>query len=138
MKAIGIQINSNEAIISVLEKDENGIISQLDTSRKIKLDDHFNQEQVKQFYTQIKVTFDSIGESKIAIYVRNPSAKGERASSPISFKLEGIIQLYCSEIQMIWPQTLTAFFKKNAMIIKPKFQYQEDSFRLAYYLLARE
>lgn len=137
MKTIGIQIKGAEAIIVVLSKDDNGIISITNESCKIKIDDPSSSIQVKQFKDQINTLFDTIGADSIGIMARNANGKGDRAPSPISFKLEGIIQLYTTlETEIIWKQTTNAYFKKNAKTLSASNKYQEDAFDIAYYLIS--
>jgi hypothetical protein len=58
------------------------------------------------------------------------------APSPVSFKLEGIIQLYEKvEVEFVAPQTTKAFLKKNACPVLPFKKKQQDAFDVAYYLL---
>lgn len=136
MKTIGIQIKSNETIMVVLSKDKEGNITQSQDSTKFKLDDHTQPEQVKQFRDQINSFFDSVKADKIGILVRNPNAKGQMAPSPISFKLEGIMQLYDkNEIELIWKKTLNAFFERNAKTLEADKIYQAEAFEVAYYLI---
>lgn len=136
MKTIGIQIKSTEAIIVVLEKDATGNISQTKESVKYSIDDATKPTQVKQFRDQINSAFDSIGASRIGVVARNANGKGDRAPSPVSFKLEGIIQLYDKlEVELVWKQTTIAYFKKNPKSVVPKNKYQEDAFEIALYLI---
>jgi hypothetical protein len=134
MKTIGIQIKSTEAIIVVLEKDANGNIKQSNESTKLKIQDPSNQNQIKQFRDQINSALDNINADRIAILARNAKAKGTMAPSPVSFKLEGIIQLYSKkDIELVWPQTLVAHYKKNPSGT-PNHTYQQDAFDLAHYI----
>ncbi len=136
MKTIGIQIKSTSAILVVLEKNYNGIISQTSESAKFDIQDPNNSDQIKQFRDQINAAFDSIKPTKIGIMARNANAKGDRSPSPVSFKLEGIIQLYDKvNVEFVWPQTLAANFKKKPKISSAKLKYQEDAFDVAYYLI---
>ncbi len=135
MKTIGIQIKSTTAILVVLEKDTNGVIAQTNESVKFDIQEPNDSKQVKQFRDQVNAAFDSINPDRIGIVVRNAKAKGDRTPSPISFKLEGIIQLYDKvDIEFIWPQTLTAHFKKKPQTQSAKHKYQEDAFNVSYYL----
>lgn len=137
MKTIGIQIKSAEAIIVVLEKNAQGEIMQTNESAKFDIQDHKIADQIRQFRDQINTEFDSVKPTKIGIVARVAS-RGERAPSPISFKLEGIIQLYEKiDIQLISKLTLLAYFKKNQCTISPKHKYQQDAFDLAYYLMTK-
>lgn len=136
MKTIGIQIKSKEAILVVLEKDAAGGIIQTNESAKFRIDDPTKPNQVRQFRDQINAAFDSISASRIGIVARNANGKGDRAPSPVSFKLEGIIQLYDKiETELVWKQTTNAYFKKNTKTLTPKNKYQEDAFDLAVYLI---
>ena len=138
MRSIGIQIKGAEAILVVLEKDENENIVQTNDSVKFKIDDPTNATQVKQFRDQINSAFDLIKPDRIAIVSRNANAKGDRTPSPVSFKLEGIIQLYEKvEIQIVWKQTTTPYFKKHPTALKAKNKYQDDAFEIALYLLVK-
>lgn len=136
MKTIGIQIKSKEAILVVLEKDAAGKITQSNESAKFGIDDPTKPIQVRQFRDQINAAFDSIEAVRIGIVARNVNGKGDLAPSPVSFKLEGIIQLYDTvDVEQVWKQTTIAYFKKNTKTGSPKNKYQEDAYDVAYYLM---
>jgi hypothetical protein len=138
MKTIGIQIKSTEAILVVLEKDDEGNITQTNESAKFSIDYPNKPNQVRQFRDQINAAFDSIGAIRIGIVARNANGKGDRAPSPISFKLEGIVQLYDKvDIEQVWKQTTNSFFKKNAKMGSAKNKYQDDAYEVAYYLISQ-
>ena len=136
MKTIGIQIKSTEAIMVVLKKEANGNIIQTNESAKFGIDDPTKPNQIRQFRDQINAAFDSVDASRIGIVARNANGKGDRSPSPISFKLEGIIQLYDKvDVEQIWKQTTTAYFKKNEKMGSAKNKYQNDAYEVAYYLI---
>lgn len=136
MKTIGIQINSNEIVLVVLTLGKDGKIDFGNESAKFKIENSEDQKQIKQFRDQMNTIFDLVDPDRIAILARNAKAKGRMAPSPVSFKLEGIIQLYDNkDIELVWPQTIAAFYKKNQRVISPKNKYQEDATSLAYFLL---
>ena len=138
MKVIGIQIEGEEAILVVLNRDNNGVITQTNECVKLNIPDHLNSTQVQQFRDQVNSAFDLINPSYIGIKARNAKAASSRVRppSPISFKLEGIIQLYPKcDIEFIWPATLSAFKKSCAELPTPKKKYQQDAYEVAYYLL---
>ncbi|MEP1778867.1 DUF3010 family protein [Reichenbachiella sp.] len=136
MKVLGIQIKSSEVILVVLTQDQDGVITQLPESTKFKIDDPTDNEQVRQFRDQVNTAFDSISPEKIGVMARNYKAKGTRAPSPMSFKLEGIIQLNEKyPISFIWPQSIAAFYKKGNPELSPNKKLEEDAFNVAYYLL---
>lgn len=136
MKILGIQLKSNEAILVVLYQDADGNVTQLPESTKFKIADPTDSSQVRQFRDQVNTAFDSISPDKIGVMARNYKAKGTRAPSPMSFKLEGIIQLNENyPISFVWPQSIAAFYKKNKPELSPNKKLEEDAFNVAYYLI---
>jgi hypothetical protein len=94
--------------------------------------------KVHKFVDVIHSHFNEMQFDKIAILKRAKSLKAKFPVSPISFKLEGLIQTYKeSEINFIAPQTISAYFKKNQKVFKPKYAYQNSAADLAYYLLKK-
>ena len=138
MKAIGIQIQGEEVILVVLEKNESGQIIQTDESIKFNIIDHCNSVQVQQFRDQVNSTFDSIKPTFIGIKARNANGQGKYSPSPVSFKLEGIIQLYAKvSIDFVSSQTISAYKKKNDVFPPSKNKYQQDAYDVAFYLLTK-
>ncbi len=138
MKAIGVQIQGSEIILVVLQKHTDGSITQLNQSTKFGIADHTSNQQIRQFRDQITATLDSINADFIGVIARNASTSSRMKSSPVSFKLEGIIQLYPSrEVEFVWPQSIVPFFKKNQLTISPKNKYQQDALELAFMLLTK-
>ncbi|MBL7839395.1 MAG: DUF3010 family protein [Cyclobacteriaceae bacterium] len=136
MKVLGIQIKSKEAILVILTQDGSGNIVQTDECTTFEITDIYNSNHVKQFRNQINIAFDTIKPHRIGICKRNENGKGMMAPSPVSFKLEGIIQLYDKiDVEFVAPQTTKAFLKKNTCSIVPSKKYQQDAFDVAYYLL---
>ncbi len=136
MKTLSIQIKSNEAILVILKKEADGSIVQTTESTKFLLEDHTNSDQVKQFLVQINAAIDTINPDKIVVLARNANAKGKMTPSPISFKLEGIIQLYDKKkVDFIWPQGVTAYLKKNNVQLQALHKYQQDALVAAYMTL---
>jgi hypothetical protein len=134
MKVVGIQIKSSEAILVVLDKNEKGVITQQKQSTKFGIKDPTDSVQVRQFRDQINATLDSIKPDKIGILTRQH--RGKMASSPISFKLEGIIQLYeKAPLEFISPQTTSAYFKKSEATTTASQVQQKDAFEVAYLLI---
>ncbi len=134
MKAVGIQIDGNKIILGVLEKYDDGKVELSDLSRKLELKNHLDNSEVENFKNELYAALDAIGTDKIAFVTRNP--KGQKSASPISFKLEGILQLYKkTNVQNFWPATTAAYYKKNNYNDLKKYNYQDKALRLAYYLL---
>jgi Protein of unknown function (DUF3010) len=135
MKTLGITLEANKAIFCALERSTNGSIHECsNTVKKLELKDHMDSKEVRSLREEIhafleKEKFDTIGIIK-------RGTKGRFAASPISFKIEGLIQTFPkAEIEFIAPATLNAFFKKKDKSIEPKYAYQKDACDLAFYLL---
>lgn len=137
MKTIGIEIKGNVAIFCAIE--ENGsIIDKTGKMTQLELTDDESSKEVQEFVEVIHSHFDEMQFDKIGILKRSKSLKAKFPVSPISFKLEGLIQTYKkSEIQFIAPKTISAYFKKNQKVFKPKNAYQNSAADLAFYLLKK-
>lgn len=135
MKVLGIEIRGNNAIFCALEYND-VIIDITGKVTKLELKDDENSEEIHEFVDVIHSHFDNMQFDRIAIVKRAKSIKAKFPPSPISFKLEGLIQTYKeSNIEFVAPQTLRAYFKKNKNSFNPKFNYQSASSELAIYLL---
>lgn len=134
--AIGIEIDGRKVIACVLKKDDGEIENCTGNYKPIILENDDVAANVVLFRNSLFATFDAYNPSVIIIKARNPKGKGAYAPSPISFKVEGIIQTYekC-DVRLIAPQTVAAYFKKRTPVISPKFGYQEAAFNLAYHHL---
>lgn len=136
MKAIGIEINGSKTIFYALEKDRTLVTNITGEFKSVNISDVYNNTEIKEFQATVFSFFDNLNPHKIAIIKRN--YKGQQSASPISFKLEGLIQCYSTkEIEFIHPATLNAFYKKNVFPIIVDFKYQHKAAQLAFYLLER-
>ncbi len=135
MKALGISIEANKVIFSALENDSNQTIKESATeTRKLELKDHLDSSGVRELLGEIHAFLGAEAFDKVGIITRG--TKGRFAASPISFKIEGLIQVYPGiQIEFVAPATLRAFLKKNQNPITAKFSYQKDACDLAFYLL---
>ncbi len=137
MKVLGIEIKGNCAIFCALEQNSE-ITDVTGKMTKLELKDDENSEEIHEFIDVIHSHFDNMQFDEIAILKRSKSLKAKFPSSPISFKLEGLIQTYkLSVIKFVAPQTIRAFFKKNENDFKPKYNYQKSCSELAVYLLSK-
>jgi len=138
MKVIGIEINKKRAICFALEKDSQGTYINL-TGQFTYLEIKENQDnmEIKNFQSTMHAFFDSINPDVIAIISRQ--IKGKFSASPLSFKIEGLIQCYDKvDVEFISPRTITAYFKKNELTVPFDNVFQESAVKLAHYLLNRE
>jgi len=136
MKVIAIDIDSSRVIIYAVELLDDGSISNVTGEFKsITIKDDYDNSEIREFQSTIHSFFDNINPTKIAVLKR--MTKGKFAASPVSFKLEGLIQCYQNcEVEFISPLTLTAYYKKNAFTIEPQNKYQTNAAKLAQYLIS--
>ena len=120
-----------------MEKDNQGAYINLTGKFKyLGIQEDQDNDEIRDFQSTIHTFFNNINPDAIAIIVRQ--TKGRFASSPFSFKLEGLIQCYDKvNIEFVSPKTITAFYKKNPFTVLFDNNYQEDAARLANYLLNR-
>lgn len=137
MKTLGIDINGNTAVFCAII-DNDGIKDITGKMTKLELKDDENSHEIHEFVDVIHSHFNEMQFDKIAILKRAKSLKAKFPVSPISFKLEGLIQTFKeTDILFVAPQTISAYFKKNQNIFKPKYAYQNSAAELAYYLLKK-
>ena len=134
MIVCGIQIAGSEAIFTILKKRNVDIQDITSNFRKLKLANDENCNEVRSFSKTIKSHFDNVNPKRIGIIKRNKS--GPFSGGAISFKIEGLIQIYeKNNVELISPHTLRKFQKEKSPVITPQCKYQEDSCILAQYLL---
>jgi len=130
----GIQIAGSEAIFTILKKRNGDIQDITGNFRKLELANDENCNEVRSFSNTIKSHFDNLNPKRIGIIKRNKS--GKFSGGAVSFKIEGLIQIYeKNNVELISPHTLRKFQKEKSPVITPQCKYQENSCILAQYLL---
>ena len=128
MKVCGIELKSNVASLVVLE-DSKYINLNI---KKIVLENDENQDDIRKFCNEFLLFLEQNEIEKIAIKKR--AKKGNFSGGPVTFKMEGLIQLNpLCEVILISPQSISSYEKKNT-IEKPSLlkKYQEQAFLTAY------
>jgi hypothetical protein len=134
MKVLGISIEANKAIFSALELNNRSLEEISNAPKKLELKDHLDSSEVRIFLSELHTFLSEETFERVGIITRG--TKGRFAASPISFKIEGLIQIFPNmEIEFVAPATLRAYFKKKENPIEPKYAYQKDACDLALYLL---
>jgi len=135
MKVIGIEIDKKRAICIVLSKNKDGLFENLTSKTKyIEIKNDQDNQDIQGFLKEIHTLFDTVTPDLIAIISRQ--TKGKFAAASVSFKLEALIQCYSkTAINFVSKQTLTAYYKKNTLLVTYENAYQENATRLAAYLL---
>ncbi len=132
MTICGIEMSASEVRLVLLQGEKENFTLVDTETRKIKLTDDADQDEVKAFRDSIFAYFHENQVSQIVIKKRGK--KGDFSGGPVGFKLEGIIQLYeeCP-VTLVAPQTISAVQKKYD-IEKPQelMKYQYTAFETAF------
>lgn len=135
----GIELSGSTASIIVLDGSADDF-SVVDTGiTKLEITDSESAQDVISFFDSFHSFIRNHNVEKIGIKKRNPKAKGIHASGPITFKMEGLIQL-CkdTEVVLISPNTISAKLRKDPPPKAKLFKYQAKAYETAYTLLRIE
>lgn len=135
MKACGVEIKGNDAIICIMSKENNLYDIPHTRVQKISLVDAGDAEQVQKFQFTFAKLMEDYHVSHVLIKGR--ALKGKFAGEPVGFKIEGAIQLI-KELQV---EILAGSFIKKEIAksqIEIDFrdtglkQYQEQAFTTVF------
>lgn len=132
MRICGIDLKGNEAIIVILDGNRSHF-EVIECVKKLNLENDESSEEVKSF----KNTFDSLVQdisiNKIVIKKRNK--KGDYAGGPVSFKLEGLLQMVSGcEIELVSAVSIASVIKKAEIVVPIILnKYQNGAFETAFY-----
>ncbi len=129
MRICGIELKSNQAIFSVIEKQDDDIVIYIDMKiKKITLQDDDSQESIRQFCNELLAFLIDNEIDKVILKKR--AKKGNFAGGAVTFKMEALIQLnpHCV-VELISGQAMGAFEKKNDVHIPNNLKkYQEQAY----------
>lgn len=134
MKICGIELKSNNAIVSIIESS-NEEINYIDVKlKKIILDNDEDKSSLLSFKNEIESFLTVNHIEKVAIKKR--AKKGTFAGGSITFKMEAVIQLNSiSEVKFISSQAISKYTKKNEIEFPSLLnKYQEQSYLSAVLL----
>ena len=134
MKICGIELKSNNAIVSIIESS-NEEINYIDVKlKKIILDNDEDKSSLLSFKYDIESFLTENHIEKVAIKKR--AKKGTFAGGSITFKMEAVIQLNSiSEVKFISSQAISKYTKKNEIEFPSLLnKYQEQSYLSAVLL----
>jgi len=135
MKACGVEIKGNDAIICIMSKENDLYDIPHTRVQKISLDDAGDAEQVQKFQFTFAKLMEDYHVSHVLIKGR--ALKGKFAGGPVGFKVEAAIQLI-KELQV---EILAGSFIKKEIAksqIEIDFrdtglkQYQEQAFTTVF------
>jgi len=128
MKICGIELKSNNIILSVIENKQ-FINTKI---KKLSLEDDEKQESIRKFCNEFLLFLENESIEKIVIKKR--AKKGNFAGGAVTFKIEGLIQLNpLCEVELISAQAVAAFERKNKIQLPSDLKkYQEQAYLTAY------
>ncbi|MCW8863978.1 MAG: DUF3010 family protein [Colwellia sp.] len=135
MKACGVEIKGNDAIICIMSKENNLYDIPHTRVQKVSLDNAGDAEQVQKFQFTFAKLMEDYGVTHV--YIKGRALKGKFAGGPVGFKVEAAIQL----IQTLHVEILAGSFIKKELAksqIDIDFrdtglkQYQEQAFSTVF------
>lgn len=136
LKVCGIDISGKDAVIVVLNSDDGTTTDETGDFKKLTLLDDENPENVQRFHDTFAAHIDTVNPDAIGLLKRNKG--GTHASGSLSFKIEGILQMYKQKpVELVHPATVRAYKKRAKLNEESKHKYQQSAFDLAHYLLSR-
>jgi len=139
MKVCGIELKSNYTVLTLIDYSSDDIINYIDLKiKKIILEDDEDQKSILKYLDEINAFFTNNKVEKILIKKR--SKKGAFSGGSISFKMEGLIQLYSNAcVKLVSSQSISSYEKKNDIIFPKELKkYQEQAFlSVVSYLLKK-
>ncbi len=137
MKVCGIELKSNYTVLTLVDYSSDDIIDYIDLKiKKIVLDDDEDKNSVLKYVDEISTFF--LGNKVEKILIKKRSKKGAFSGGAVSFKMEGLIQIYSNaEVKLVTSQSVSSYEKKNDIVFPPELKkYQEQAYLAAVsYLL---
>jgi len=135
MKACGVEIKSNDAIICIMSKENNLYDIPHTRVQKISLDNAGDAEEVKKF----QFTFAKLMEDYQVTHVqiKGRALKGKFSGGPIGFKIEAAIQLISDlEVEILAGSFIKKELSRSQIDIDFRDtglkQYQEEAFNTVF------
>lgn len=128
MRICGIELKSNQAILSVIEKEDDIVIYIDMKIKKITLEDDESQDSIRAFCNDLLEFL--INNQINQVVIKKRAKKGNFAGGAVTFKMEALIQLnpHC-EVKLIAPQAISSYEKKNSIELPNELnKYQEQSY----------
>lgn len=124
MKVCGIELKSNNVILTVLE-DKEFIDLKI---KKITLENDESQEDIRKFCNEFLLFLEQNTIEKV--FIKKRAKKGNFAGGPVTFKMEGLIQLNpMCDVKLVAPQVISSFEKKNSIVFPSSLnKYQEQAY----------
>jgi len=128
----GIELAASEARLAILDGTRATYSHVAAKPPKIVFQDDGNPGEVKAFQANV---FAFLRENHIErVAIKKRAKRGEYAGGPVSFKLEGLIQLHREcEVVLVSPQTISAAKRKHTPVPPDTLRkYQRAAFETAF------
>ena len=127
----GVELKSNNTILSVIEVTDKTVDYMNVKPAKIALEDNEDQESIKKYQNDI---YNFIKQNNIEkMIIKKRATKGTFAGGSITFKMEAILQLNSdAKIVFISSQAISKYNKKSPIPFPHNLhKYQEQSYLAA-------
>jgi hypothetical protein len=130
----GIEITARKAVFVFLAQTDAGVADITGALRPLAIGDDEDATEVKRFCAAAHAVLDRFRPDRIALIQRRRS--GPFASGGLTFKIEGLLQLYPhGALQIISTQQLRDYARDTQVVLKPRFAYQRNAYWAARYIL---
>ncbi len=128
MRVCGVEIKAKEAILAIVEiNEDNDLVHIKSASKKLTLDDDRNCKSVQVLLEAIKALAND-HELKYFV-IKTRQAKGAMAAGGITFKIEGLFQLSGVPVKFVSPQALQKVAGTNTgSMPRTVNRYQEHAY----------
>ena len=134
MKVIGIEIDGARVNFIALDSSSGHILEALSVPKSVELKNDKDFGELRTFKELLHSVFNAFSPDVIGIYSK--SASGKHSAGPITYKVEGLIQLYEGKnMQFVHHKSIAALKNKKQYEVKCKFTYQKQAADVSYYLL---
>ena len=131
MRVCGVDLSARDAIIVILDGTRGAWNVVRFDQRKISLMDDEDAHQVRNFRDAVNAFVNRHGIQRVAVKKR--LKRGRFAGGPVSFKMEGLIQLLeTCEVVLFPPQVIARVAKEHVNRFPVELQeYQREAFYTA-------
>ncbi|TAW23115.1 DUF3010 family protein [Rhizobium ruizarguesonis] len=130
MKICGVHIKSKDALFALVDNAGNIPAHVVSSTKKLTLGNDEETASLESFLHSAKTFFRENGVEKIVIKIR---PGGHMQASPVTYKIETLLQLACQQVVFIHDATVRAALKKTNSIASPQtcLTYQRDAYEAA-------
>lgn len=134
MICCGIEIAARRAICVALSRKAGRVVDLTGRQRPLEIGNDEDPAEVRRFRREVQARLEGWQPDRIGIVQRKKI--GTFASGGLTFKLEGLIQLYPHRrVEIVPTRHLRTFAKENQPAMNHRYAYQKNAYLLACYLL---